>query len=119
MHCRIISAAGHSPVKPLALALLLMASSALACEMPDAGGSLSMRRLVTRVQLLPETEAWRKSLPEGMAAQFVLLVHSPERIRGRCYWPVEARAGGELWRRFLVAGDGGRVLTDPRVNLPR
>lgn len=69
-----------------------------------------MRRVITRVKYLPETEQWQKSLPEGAIAQFVLLVDSPERIRGRCYWPVEVRASGTLWRRFLVAADGGRVL---------
>lgn len=106
-------------MKPLALALLLIACPALACELPDEGGSFPLRRLVARVKLLPETEAWQRSLPDGTAAQFVLLVGSPERIRGRCFWPVEARAGGELWRRFLVAGDGGRILTDPRVDLRR
>ena len=97
-----------------ALALSLAASPALACSVPGDEGDLPLRRLVTRVKHLPETEAWLKTLPEGVAAQFVLLVGAAERIRGRCYWPVEVRAGGELWRRFLVAGDAGRVLTDPR-----
>lgn len=110
---------GNTPVKPLALALLLTASPALACELPNDGGSFPLRRLVTRIKQLPETEAWQKALPERTAAQFVLLVGSAERIRGRCFWPVEVRAGGELWRRFLVAGDGARVLTDPRVDSRR
>ena len=84
-------------MKPHVLALLLTAAPALACELPNDGGSFPLRRLVTRVKQLPETEAWRKALPESTAAQFVLLVGSPERIRGRCFWPVEARAGGDLW----------------------
>ena len=71
---------------------------------------MPLRRAVTRVKYLPETEAWQKSLPAGAIAQFVLLVDSPQKIGGRCYWPVEVRASGELWKRFLVAADGGRVL---------
>jgi hypothetical protein len=103
---------GHSqPVGPLArlLALIVFASPALACEVPADEGSTPLRRLVSRVKYLPETEAWQKTLPAGTSAQFVLLVDSPQRIRGRCYWPVEVRAGGELWKRYLVAADGGRV----------
>jgi len=88
---------------------LLFAATALACEVPRTEGSMPLRRVVTRVKYLPETEAWQKSLPQGVIVQFVLLVDSPERIRGRCYWPVEVRASGALWKRFLVAADG-RVL---------
>ena len=71
-----------------------------------------MRRVITRVKYLPATEAWQRSLPSGSIAQFVLLVDSPRRVRGRCYWPVEVRSGGELWKRFLVTTDGTRVLPD-------
>jgi len=84
--------------------------TALACNVPANEGSSPLRRVITRVKYLPETEAWQKSLPDGATAQFVLHVDSPQRIRGRCYWPVEVRAGGELWKRFLVAVDGGRVI---------
>ena len=89
---------------------VLLAAAAFACEVPQAEGSMPLHRVITRVKHLPETEAWQKSLPEGTIAQFVLLVDSPQRIRGRCYWPVEVRAGGDLWKRFLVAADGGRVI---------
>lgn len=89
---------------------MLLAAAALACEIPADEGSMPLRRAVTRVKYLPETEAWQKSLPEGAIAQFVLLVDSPQKIRGRCYWPVEVRAAGTLWKRFLVAADGGSVL---------
>jgi hypothetical protein len=27
-----------------------------------------------------------------------------------CYWPVEVRAEGKLWRRYLVTPDGKSVL---------
>jgi len=71
---------------------------------------MPLRRIVTRVKHLPQTEAWQKSLPEPTVVQFVLLLDSPQKIRGRCYWPVEVRAGGELWKRFLVTADGDRVI---------
>jgi hypothetical protein len=88
----------------------MVSAAATACDVPANEGSSPLRRVITRVKYLPETEAWQKSLPDGATAQFVLHVDSPQRIRGRCYWPVEVRAGGELWKRFLVAADGGRVI---------
>ena len=88
-----------------------VAAPALACNVPE--DDLPLRRLVTRVKHLPQTEAWQKTLPEGTLAQYVLRVDSPQKIRGRCYWPVEVRAGGELWKRFLVSADGGRVTESP------
>ena len=30
----------------------------------------------------------------------------PKREGGRCYWPVDVRAEGKLWRRFYVTPDG-------------
>lgn len=98
-----------SVARTLALALALAALPALACEVPDDGGA-PLRRLVTRVKHLPQTQAWQKTLPEETIAQFVLRVDSPRKIRGRCYWPVEVRAGSELWRRFFVTTDGARVI---------
>ena len=77
--------------------------------MPD-DGSAPLRSALTRVKYLAETEAWQKALPAGTIAQFVLFVDSPRRIRGRCYWPIEVRASGELWKRFLVSADGRHVL---------
>jgi hypothetical protein len=76
---------------------------------PDDGGS-PLRRLITRVKHLPETEAWLKTLPEGASAQYVLRLDFPEKIRGRCYWPVEVKADGALWKRFLVSADASDVL---------
>lgn len=78
-------------------------------------GTLPLRHAVTRVKYLSETESWQRALPEGAIAQFVLLVDSPRKIRGRCYWPVEVRANGELWKRFFVSANGERVLRDPAV----
>ena len=91
--------------------ILAFAAPALACEVPD-DGSAPLRSAVTRVKHLAETEAWQKALPEGTVAQFVLLLDSPRRIRGSCYWPVEVRARGELWKRFLVSADAKRVLKE-------
>ena len=91
--------------------ILAIAAPAYGCSVPDDDGSV-LRSAVVRVKHLPETEAWQKALPEGTIAQFVLLVDSPRRIRGACYWPVEVRARGELWKRFLVSADGKRVLKD-------
>ncbi len=90
------------------------AALAAACEVPRDEGASPLRRALTRVKHLPETESWQRALPSGAIAQFVLLVDSPQRIRGRCYWPVEVRSGGELWKRFLVSANG-RVLRDPAI----
>ena len=102
--------AGFWQIAGVLIAGASLFGTALACDVPVNEGSSPLRRVITRVKYLPETEAWQKSLPEGAIAQFVLLVDSPEKIRGRCYWPVEVRASGALWRRFLVAADGDRVL---------
>ena len=91
--------------------ILAIAAPALACTVPD-DGSAPLRGVVTRVKHLPETEAWQKALPEGTIAQFVLLVDSPRKVRGACYWPVEVRASGELWRRFFVTADGKRIVKE-------
>ena len=91
--------------------ILAIAAPALACDVPD-DGSAPLRGVITRVKHLPETEAWQKALPDGTIAQFVLFVDSPRRIRGTCYWPVEVRARGELWKRFFVSADGKRVVKD-------
>ena len=44
--------------------------------------------------------------------QYVLLVNAPVRRGKDCYWPVEARAGAELWNRFYVTARGDRVLVE-------
>ncbi len=64
------------------------------------------------MKYLPQTEAWQKALREGSSAQYVLLLDSPRRIGGRCYWPVEVRADGKLWKRFLVEPGGGHVIEE-------
>ena len=70
-----------------------------------------MRRAVTRVQALPEIEAWASAVHRtGVVTQYAVLLGEPVRRAGRCYWPVEVRAEGKLWRRFLVTPDGTRIL---------
>jgi hypothetical protein len=92
--------------------ILAFAAPALACEVPDDGAT-PLRPAITRVKYLAETEAWLKTLPKDRIAQFVLLVDSPRKIHGTCYWPVEVRASGELWKVFFVTADGKHVLKDP------
>ena len=87
--------------------------------MPDDGGT-PLRRAVTKVKVLAETEAWERVAMQTAAVQYVLSVDTPLRHGKRCYWPVEARAGGEVWNTFyvtplgdrvLVAGPGGKLMT--------
>jgi hypothetical protein len=94
---------------PICLALTL---PALACDYPDEG-NMPLRRALTRVQMLPETEAWkRERLDAGDAVQFRLLLEETVTLKKRCYWIVEARAGGKVWRRFYVSPDGKRVVPE-------
>ncbi|HEX5612665.1 MAG TPA: hypothetical protein VFX67_08415 [Burkholderiales bacterium] len=102
-------------IAALSLAAALFPPGALACAVADDEGTLPLRRAVTRVKHLSETESWQRALPDGVIAQFVLLLDSPRRIRGHCYWPVEVRANGALWKRFLVSTNGKRVLEDHAV----
>jgi hypothetical protein len=92
---------------PICVALAL---PALACEYPDEG-NMPLRRALTRVQMLPETEAWQRARRElGDAVQFRLLLEETVVLKKRCYWTVEALADGKLWRRFYVSPDGKNVL---------
>jgi hypothetical protein len=43
----------------------------------------------------------------------VLSLDAPKHVAGRCYWPLEARADGVLWKRYLVSPDAKRVLAGP------
>lgn len=95
-------------------ALLLACGTALACEYPDEG-NMPLRRAVAKVKYLPETEAWATAMHEnGAVVQYALLLDQPVRRSRRCYWPVEIRAAGKLWRRYYVTPDGQRLAQDPR-----
>ena len=100
---------------PLAAALFLAAAAGLAqaagCPIPDDGGA-PLRPAVTKVKYLAETEAWERAAMKTATVQYVLLVNAPMRRGSDCYWPVEARAGGELWHRFYVTARGERVLVE-------
>lgn len=97
--------------------LSLMCSSAMACEYPDEG-NLPLRRAVAKVKHLPQAEAWAASMHQaGAVVQYALLLDEPKRQNGRCYWPVELRADGKLWRRYYVSPDGKRLVR-PAVSAP-
>ena len=91
--------------------LLLFPLSAAACDYPDEG-TMPLHRAVTKVKLLPETEAWAAALHnEGTVVQYALMLDREWRKDGRCYWTVDARAEGKTWRRFYVTPDGSRLLS--------
>jgi hypothetical protein len=102
----------------LAAALPGFAGAGASCDYPDEGG-MPLRRAVTRVEMLPEVHAWSvEMIHAGVKPQYVVLLDQPERIAGRggaftCYWPVEVRGDGKLWKRFLVSPDGKKVLPKP------
>jgi hypothetical protein len=88
-----------------------------ACAIPDEGNA-PLHRMVSRVKYLPETEAWRASLPAGAIASYLVSLDAPFKISGRCYWPVEARTAGARWNLFYVSADGRRVLVARHAGRP-
>jgi hypothetical protein len=98
----------------MAVALFWCVGAAQACAYPDLG-NLPLRRAVTKVKLLPQTEAWAdEAHKNGVVVQYALLLEATIQQAGRCYWTVEAIAEGKLWRRFYVTPDGKRVLDEAR-----
>jgi hypothetical protein len=96
----------------LLVAFLSVPLGALACDYPDEG-NMPLRRAVTRVKLLPETEAWAAAVHKtGAVVQYALSLDREWHQGGRCYWTVEARAEGSTWRRFYVSPDGKSVLSE-------
>lgn len=72
---------------------------------------MPLRRAVTRVQMLPEIEAWAAAIHRtGVVTQYALLLDQPMHEAGRCYWPLEVRAAGNVWRRYLVSPDGKALI---------
>lgn len=83
-----------------------------ACDYPDEG-TMPLHRAVTKVKLLPETEQWSaRMLRDKASVQYALFLYPAIRVKGRCYWTVEARADGRTWRRFFVTPDGKRLLSE-------
>src|SRR5258708_23125792 len=77
---------------------------------------MPLRRALTRVQMLPEADAWRRERRDaGDAVQFRLLLEEIVFVRKRCYWTVETLADAKLWRRFYVSPDGRSVLQEKEV----
>ena len=68
---------------------------------------MPLHRAVTRVKLLPQTEAWAAAArKEGEVVQYALFLEETMKSGGRCYWTVEARTRGQVWRRFYVTPKG-------------
>ena len=99
-------------------AALLVSSGAFACDYPDEG-TMPLHRALTKVKLLPETEAWQaEKRKANEPVQFRLLLSKEAWFNRKCYWTVEAVAKDELWRRFYVSPDGKSVLIDYATSLP-
>jgi hypothetical protein len=89
----------------------VLALPALACDYPDEGG-MPLRRAVTKIELLPEVHAWARAMNQnGVRPQYVVRLDEPVREGGHCYWPVEVRADGKLWRSYLITPNGKRILS--------
>ena len=71
---------------------------------------MPLHRAVTRVKYLPEIEAWAKAQPS--VVQYAVLLDRTRQMSGRCYWTVEVRAEGKVWRRFYVAPDGKKMVPE-------
>ena len=94
------------------LVLLLFPLSAAACDYPDEG-TMPLHRAVTKVKLLPQTEAWAAELHKsGTVVQYALMLDHEWRRDGGCYWTVDARAEGRTWRRFYVSPNGKSILNE-------
>jgi len=90
----------------MAVGVFASLTAGAACPYPDEG-TMPLHRAVTRVKLLPETEAWADAArKEGGIVQYAVLLENTMRSGGRCYWTVEARTQGSLWRRFYVTPRG-------------
>jgi hypothetical protein len=89
-----------------------LALPVLACDYPDEG-NMPLRRALTRVQMLPETETWQRERRDaGDVVQFRLFLEKEAFFNNKCHWTVEATADGKLWRRFYVSPDGKSVLRE-------
>ena len=80
---------------------------------------MPLHRALTKVKLLPETEAWQaEKRKAGEPVQFRLFLEKEAWFNRKCHWTVEAVAKDELWRRFYVSPDGKSVLIDYATSLP-
>jgi hypothetical protein len=97
--------------KLAAAALLAAALPAFACDVPDEGNT-PWRRAVAKVRYLPDTEAMVAMQSDRSVVRYVLSLDEPRRLAGRCWWPVEVRVDGKLWKRFLVTPRGDALRED-------
>jgi len=105
-----VAGMGAHVIKVLAAALSVFAAEAAACAYPDEG-NMSLRRAVSKVRNLADTEAWARTVHKtGAIVHYALFLDRELKKNGRCYWTVEARAEGQVWRRFLVSPDGKYML---------
>ena len=92
--------------------MLAAALPAFACDVPDEGG-MPWRRAVAKVRYLPETEAMvQVQALDRSVVRYVLSLDEPRHVAGRCWWPVEVRVDGRLWKRFLVTPQGDALRED-------
>jgi hypothetical protein len=94
------------------------AAPAAACDVPNDGGNTPWRRAVAKVRYLPETEAMTQLQPDRSVMRYVVSLDAPRHLAGRCWWPVEVRVDGKLWKRFLVTPQGD-ALREERVAAAR
>jgi hypothetical protein len=87
----------------------------LACDIPEDDGNRTWRRAVAKVRYLPETEAMVSVQPDRSLMRYVLSLDEPRHLAGRCWWPVEVRVDGKLWKRFLVTPQGDALREDRRA----
>ena len=74
---------------------------------------MPLHRAVTKIKYLPEIEAWAKAEhKQGTVVQYAVYLDRPRQSGKHCYWTVEARAEGKLWRRFYVTPDGKSVVPE-------
>ena len=100
------------------LILLFISLPAVACEYPNEG-NMPLRRAVSKVKYLPETETWARAMQKtGAVVHYAVLLDEPRYLKGACYWPVEVRAGSNVWRRYYVSPDGKRVLIKETWSVP-
>ena len=53
---------------------------------------MPLRRAVSRVKFLPDTQAWAAAQhKDGVVVRYVLSLDHDRHQHGRCYWTVEAR----------------------------
>ena len=93
--------------------LIVLPAGALASEMHSDSEGAPWRRAVARVKYEPAVEAWADAMQrERNVVQYVLMLDEPKYVEKRCYWPVEIRSEGKVWKRFLVTPDGKGMIED-------